>query len=220
MAEQDVHQRGLAGPVLAQQGQHLAARKLERDVVVRQQRPEAPGDALEAEVVADDLLVGVDAVVEGPGGARLAGSGLVVRPDHRGGGRHRGEHAGEAGGFVDLGVLREGRATITEAYASAEGGGIALVNAYIPEYAPASRFNHEPRRVRRLLLHRKQIGKLQAAISREGRTLVCTKLYWDEKGRAKLELALATGKKAHDKREAVAARDWQRDKARLMREKG
>ncbi|CAN5246608.1 SsrA-binding protein SmpB [soil metagenome] len=116
--------------------------------------------------------------------------------------------------------LREGRATITEAYASAEGGGIALVNAYIPEYAAASRFNHEPRRVRRLLLHRKQINKLQMAIAREGRTLVCTKMYWDEKGRAKLELALATGKKAHDKREATAARDWQRDKARLMRDKG
>ncbi len=116
--------------------------------------------------------------------------------------------------------LREGRATITEAYASAEGGGIALVNAYIPEYAAASRFNHEPRRVRRLLLHRKQINKLQMAISREGRTLVCTKMYWDEKGRAKLELALATGKKAHDKREATATRDWQRDKARLMRDKG
>ena len=74
--------------------------------------------------------------------------------------------------------------------------------------------------MRRLLLHRKQINKLQVAIAREGRTLVCTRMYWDEKGRAKLELALATGKKAHDKREATAARDWQRDKARLMREKG
>ena len=116
--------------------------------------------------------------------------------------------------------LREGRATITEAYASAEGGGVALVNAYIPEYAAASRFNHEPRRVRRLLLHKKQIGKLLAAINREGRTVVPTRLYWNDKGLAKLELAVATGKKAHDKREASATRDWQRDKARLMREKG
>ncbi len=116
--------------------------------------------------------------------------------------------------------LREGRATITESYASAENGGIALVNAYIPEYAPASRFNHEPRRVRRLLLHKKQIGKLLASITREGRTLVPTKLYWDDKGRAKLELAVATGKKAHDKREATAERDWKRDKARLLRDKG
>ena len=116
--------------------------------------------------------------------------------------------------------LREGRATITESYASAENGGVALINAYIPEYAPASRFNHEPRRPRRLLLHKKEIGKLLVAISREGRTIVPMRMYWNEKGAAKLELAVATGKKAHDKREATAARDWQRDKARLMRDKG
>ena len=109
--------------------------------------------------------------------------------------------------------LRLGRATITEAYASAEGGGIALVNAYIPEYPAASRFNHEPRRVRRLLLHKRQIGKLLGAINREGRTIVPTRMYWNDKGLAKLELAVATGKKAHDKRESTATRDWQRDKA-------
>ena len=116
--------------------------------------------------------------------------------------------------------LRLGRANIAESYASAEGGGLVLINSYIPEYAPASRFNHEPRRARRLLLHGRQIGKLAQAIQREGRTLIPMRLYWDPKGRAKLELAVAKGKKAHDKREATADRDWQRDKARLMREKG
>lgn len=121
---------------------------------------------------------------------------------------------------TEVKALREGRATITESYASPEGGGIMLINSYIPEYAPASRFNHEPRRHRRLLLHARQIGKLSQAIQREGRTLVPMRLYWDPKGRAKLELAVAKGKKAHDKREATADRDWQRDKARLMREKG
>ena len=116
--------------------------------------------------------------------------------------------------------LRLGRANIAESYAASEGGGITLVNAYIPEYAPASRFNHEPRRVRKLLLHRKEIGRLAGAVQREGRTLIPLRLYWDAKGRAKLEIAVAKGKKAHDKRAAEAERDWQRDKARLMRDLG
>ncbi len=116
--------------------------------------------------------------------------------------------------------LRLGRANIAESYASVENGGVFLVNAYIPEYAPANRFNHEPRRPRKLLLHRKEIGKLAGAIQKEGRTIIPTRLYWDAKGRAKLELSVAKGKKAHDKREAEAARDWQRDKARLMRDLG
>ena len=116
--------------------------------------------------------------------------------------------------------LRQGRANIAESYAAVEGRDLALVNAYIPEYGPASRFNHEPRRPRRLLLHRRQIDKLIGAVQREGRTIVPVRLYWDDKGRAKLELAVAKGKKAHDKREASAERDWARDKARLMRDKG
>jgi SsrA-binding protein len=116
--------------------------------------------------------------------------------------------------------LRNGRANIAESYAAVDGREIELVNAYIPEYPPAARFNHEPRRARKLLLHRKQIDRLIGAIQREGRTIIPTRLYWDDKGRAKLELALAKGKKVHDKREAEADRDWQRDKARLMREKG
>jgi SsrA-binding protein len=116
--------------------------------------------------------------------------------------------------------LRNGRANIAESYAAVEGDQIVLVNADIPPYAQANRFNHEPRRPRKLLLHRKEIERLIGAVQREGRTLVPTKLYWNDKGLAKLEIALAKGKKAHDKREAAAERDWQRDKARLMKDLG
>jgi SsrA-binding protein len=116
--------------------------------------------------------------------------------------------------------LRNGRANIAESYASVEGDEIVLINGYIPEYPGANRFNHEPRRPRKLLLHRKQISRLIGAINREGRTLIPTRLYFNEKGLAKLELALAKGKKAHDKREATAERDWKRDQARLMRDRG
>lgn len=116
--------------------------------------------------------------------------------------------------------LRTGRANIAESYAAVENNQIMLVNADIPPYAGGNRFNHEPRRPRKLLLHRKEIGKLIGAVQRDGRTLIPLRLYWNEKGLAKLELAVATGKKSHDKREATAARDWQRDKARLMRDKG
>lgn len=116
--------------------------------------------------------------------------------------------------------LRDGRANIAESYAAVEGREIVLINADIPPYGHANRFNHEPRRPRKLLLHRRQIDKLIAAVQREGRTIVPVKLFWDEKGRAKLELALAKGKSAPDKRQATADRDWARDKARLMRDKG
>jgi SsrA-binding protein len=113
--------------------------------------------------------------------------------------------------------LRNGRANIAESYASVEGDEIVLINADIPPYSGGNRLNHEPRRHRKLLLHRKQIGKLIGAVQREGRTIIPTKLYWNEKGIAKLEIGLAKGKKLHDKREATADRDWQRDKARLMK---
>jgi SsrA-binding protein len=116
--------------------------------------------------------------------------------------------------------LRNGRANIAESYAAVEGDQIVLVNADIPPYAQANRFNHEPRRPRKLLLHRKEIERLIGAVQREGRTIVPTKLYWSDKGLAKLEIALAKGKKAHDKREATAEREWQRDKARLMKDLG
>lgn len=116
--------------------------------------------------------------------------------------------------------LRNGRANIAESYAAVEGREIVLVNANIPEYAPANRFNHEPRRPRKLLLHRKQIDKLIGAVQKEGRTLAPLRLYFNDKGRVKLELALATGKKAHDKRATIAERDWKREQGRLMRDKG
>src|SRR5688572_1569197 len=103
--------------------------------------------------------------------------------------------------------LREGKANIAESYASAEGREMVLINAYIPEYGHANRFNHEPRRPRKLLLHRRQIDRMIAAVQREGRTIVPTRLYFDDKGRAKLELALAKGKKVHDKRATEAERD-------------
>ena len=121
---------------------------------------------------------------------------------------------------TEVKALRMGRANIAESYASAEGRELVLINSYIPEYEGGNRFNHEPRRHRKLLLHRKQIDKLIVAVQREGRTIVPLKLYWDEKGRAKLEIALAKGKSAPDKRQVSAERDWARDKARLMKDHG
>ncbi len=117
--------------------------------------------------------------------------------------------------------LRRGQANISESYASFEDGGLTLINAYIPEYQQAGPFfNHEPRRPRRLLMHRRELHKIAIAVDRQGMTLVPLELYFNERGRAKLKLALAQGKKLHDKRETAAKRDWQRQKARLMREKG
>ena len=117
--------------------------------------------------------------------------------------------------------LRAGQANITESYASLENGGFALINAYIPEYQKAGPFyNHEPRRPRRLLLHMREMHKLAIAIDRQGMTLVPLEMYFNDRGKAKLKLGLAQGKKLHDKRETSAKRDWQRQKARLMREKG
>ena len=116
--------------------------------------------------------------------------------------------------------LRGGRSTIAESYAYAKDGELFLVNAYIPEYTMASRFNHEPRRQRKLLVHKNQANKLAAAIQREGMTLIPLRLYFNPKGIAKIELGVAKGKKLHDKRETEKQRDWQRDKARLMRNKG
>ena len=116
--------------------------------------------------------------------------------------------------------LRGGHSTIAESYAHAKDGELWLVNAYIPEYTQASRFNHEPKRVRKLLVHKREANKLAAAIQREGMTIVPLKMYFNEKGRAKLLLGLAKGKKLHDKRETEKQRDWARDKARLLRDRG
>jgi SsrA-binding protein len=118
---------------------------------------------------------------------------------------------------TEVKALRLGRANIAESYASAEGREFVLINAYIPEYGPANRFNHEPRRHRKLLLHRKQIDRLIGAVNREGRTVVPIRLYFDDKGRAKLELAVAKGKKVHDKRQVEADRAEARDRARVRR---
>ncbi|MEL7027747.1 MAG: SsrA-binding protein SmpB [Pseudomonadota bacterium] len=127
-------------------------------------------------------------------------------------------------GLVLLGTevkaLREGKANIAESYASDEGGELFLINAYIPEYSGGNRQNHAPRRHRKLLLHKREMGKLSGAIQRRGYTLVPLKLYFNDRGRAKLELGLAKGKDAHDKRQTQKDRDWNREKARLLRERG
>jgi len=113
--------------------------------------------------------------------------------------------------------LRQGGASIAEAYADQKGGELFLVNANIPEYKASAHFNHEPRRPRKLLLHRKQMSRLMGAVRREGVTIVPLALYFNERGRAKVELGLATGKRKVDKRAAERDRDWQRSRARLMR---
>lgn len=118
---------------------------------------------------------------------------------------------------TEVKALRGGKANIQEAYAAEKDGQIWLYNSYLPEYLQANRFNHEPRRPRRLLLHKRQIGKLAAAVAKEGKTLVPLKIYFNEQGRAKLELALGRGKKLHDKRETEKARDWAREKGRLLK---
>ena len=116
--------------------------------------------------------------------------------------------------------LRGGRASIQDAYAAEQGGEIWLVNSHIPEYAGANRFNHEPRRQRKLLLKHKESDKLIGALKRGGVTLVPLSIYFNERGRAKVKIALARGKKLHDKRETEKTRDWDREKHRLMRNKG
>ena len=117
--------------------------------------------------------------------------------------------------------LRAGKATIAESYADAKNGEIWLINANIPEYKQAGPYNnHAPKRPRKLLLHQRQIDRLAGGVDREGMTIVPLKLYFNEKGRAKLEIALAKGKKLHDKRETLKKRSWEREKGRLLRQKG
>jgi SsrA-binding protein len=132
----------------------------------------------------------------------------------------------EIGEVVEAGIaltgtevksLRNGRAAIAESYADAKNGEIWLINANIPEYLQASRFNHAPKRPRKLLLHKRQIRKLAAAVEREGMTIVPLRLFFNEKGRAKIDIALGRGKKLHDKRETEKKRSWDREKGRLLR---
>ncbi|MDY7099206.1 MAG: SsrA-binding protein SmpB [Pseudomonadota bacterium] len=121
---------------------------------------------------------------------------------------------------TEVKALRGGQATIAESYAEVRDGEVWLVNSNIPEYSHGNRLNHEPKRPRKLLLNAREINKLFGAVERKGMTLVPLSIYFNSRGRAKVELALAKGKQAHDKRASIKDRDWKRDKARLMREKG
>ena len=116
--------------------------------------------------------------------------------------------------------LRQGRASIAEAYAGEKDGAIYLLNAFIPEYTHGTHFNHPPKRPRKLLLKRREMQRLLGAISRKGVTLIPMSLYFNERGIAKLELGLAHGKKKVEKREAEKERDWKRQKERIIKEKG
>lgn len=116
--------------------------------------------------------------------------------------------------------LRFGEGTIAESYAEVKGNEVWLINSNIPEFSHGNRYNHEPRRPRKLLLSGREINKMHAAVARQGMTLVPLSVYFNSRGRAKVELALAKGKKAHDKRESIKERDWKRDKQRLMKERG
>lgn len=116
--------------------------------------------------------------------------------------------------------LRAGRTSLADSYAVVKAGELYLVNAYIPEYREANRFNHETRRPRKLLLHRREIEKLAQGVLRQGLTIIPLKVFFNARGRAKVDIALARGKKAHDKRETQKERSWQRDRQRLLRERG
>ena len=116
--------------------------------------------------------------------------------------------------------LRQGRANIAEAYVSPEKGEVYLINADIPPYEGGNRFNHEPRRPRKLLLHKKEINKLAGAVQKEGRTIAPLRLYFNKRGIAKLQIGLAKGKKTVDKRQTIKERDWNRQKQRLLKDYG
>ncbi len=116
--------------------------------------------------------------------------------------------------------LRVGQTNIAESYASIEDGGIWLINSYIAEYKGAAYFQHEPRRKRKLLIHASELAKLKIAIERKGMTIVPLEMYFNAKGTAKLKIGLAEGKKLHDKRDSDKKRDWNREKSRIMRDKG
>lgn len=121
---------------------------------------------------------------------------------------------------TEVKALREGQANIAESYASPEEGGIWLINANIPEYSAGNRENHEPKRRRKLLLHKREIARLTQAVERKGFTIAPLKLYFNDRGIAKLELGLAKGKKLHDKRDTEKNRDWSRQQQRLLRDRG
>ena len=131
------------------------------------------------------------------------------------------EHeAGIALQGTEVKSLRSGEANIRESYAEEKDGELWLVNAYIPEFSHGNRFNHEPRRPRKLLMHKREIGKLGGLVQRQGYTLVPLRLYFNDQGRAKVLIGLGKGKNVRDKRDDVKQRDWERQKARLMKDLG
>lgn len=127
-------------------------------------------------------------------------------------------------GLILLGTevksLRLGRGNIQESYAAAEDGGLYLINAYIPEYEGAKHFGHEPRRKRKLLLHKREIEKLSGEVSRKGMTLVPLSIYFNDRGLAKLKIGLAKGKTDIDRRQTIKEREWNRQKSRVLRDRG
>ncbi len=120
---------------------------------------------------------------------------------------------------TEVKALRQGEGSIAESYATVTDEEVWLINSHIPEYSHGNRLNHEPRRPRKLLLKNREIAKLQGAITRQGLTLIPLSIYFNAAGKAKIELALARGKKVHDKRETVKERDWKREQQRLLRHK-
>jgi SsrA-binding protein len=133
------------------------------------------------------------------------------------------EHDLEAGIMLEgseVKSLRTGKANISESYASVEGGELWLINGYIPAYTQAKTFGHDERRRRKLLVNRRELARLWQGTAREGMTLVPLSLYFNDRGKAKLQIGIAKGKKLADKRATAAKRDWERQKARVMRERG
>ena len=128
--------------------------------------------------------------------------------------------AGIALSGTEVKSLRFGEGSIAESYAHVHDGEAWLINANIPEFSHGNRHNHEPKRPRKLLLHEREINRLRAGVAREGMTLIPLSVYFNARGRAKVELALARGKKLHDKRETIKDRDWKREQGRLMRDRG
>lgn len=121
---------------------------------------------------------------------------------------------------TEVKALRGGQGSIAESFAEVKDGQMWLVNANIPEFSHGNRFNHEPKRPRKLLLHEREIEKMGSAVARQGMTLIPLSIYFNDRGRAKVELALGKGKQLHDKRDTVKQRDWKRDQARIMRDRG
>ncbi len=119
---------------------------------------------------------------------------------------------------TEIKSLRGGEANIKDSYAEEKNGELWLVNAHIPEFSHGNRFNHQPRRPRKLLMHRREINRLGGSVQRGGMTLVPLRIYFNDKGRAKIMIGLGKGKKLHDKRETEKQRDWSRQKARLMKD--